>query len=86
MNTLENNKMEISQQQIADAKKVLSDAGYFTDNLWHINDVLFHIDCPKSTSSTDAMDILNNALTNEEIVSDIFYSISYQLENKQYDI
>jgi len=78
--------MKITQEQIAEAKKVLSDAGYFTDNLWHINDVLFHSSCPKSTSSTDAMDILNNALTNEEIVSDIFYSISYQLEVKHYDI
>jgi hypothetical protein len=74
--------MEIAQQQIADAKKVLSDAGYFTDNLWHINDVLFHSDCPKGISKADAKRILRNALTNEEIVSDIFYSISYQLENQ----
>jgi hypothetical protein len=75
--------MEITQQQIANAKKVLSDAGYFTDNLWHINDVLFHSDCPKSTYKLDAKRILRNALTNEWIVGEIFYSIGEQLRDEQ---
>jgi hypothetical protein len=74
--------MEITQQQIADAKKVLSDAGYFTDNLWHVNDVLFHDDCPASVSNEDARKILNNALTNEWTIGEIFYSIGDQLNNK----
>jgi hypothetical protein len=73
--------MKITQEQIAEAKKVLSDAGYFTDILWHINDVLFHSDCPKSTSNIDAMNILDNSLTNEWIVEQIFHSIGDELNN-----
>lgn len=74
--------MEITHEQITDARKLLKKAGYFTDNLWHINDVLFHDGCPNGISNDDAYRILRNALQNEELISDIFHTITYQLEEQ----
>jgi hypothetical protein len=74
--------MENKQLEIEQAKAILNQHGYFTDNLWHIADVLRHSDCPDSVSNEDARKILNNALTNEWVIGEIFYSIGDQLNNK----
>lgn len=64
--------MELSREiAIANAKLVLKQAGYFVDNLWHINDVQDRYECDDNT----AQDILHNALTNEYIVEKIFSQI-----------
>ena len=66
------------------AKAILRDAGYFVDNLWTIRDVQDRFECDDNT----AQDILNDALTNEYIVEQIFNTIismslnDYGLEEK----
>lgn len=70
--------------EIEKAKAILRDAGYFVDNLWTIRDVQDRFECDDNT----AQDILNDALTNEYIVEQIFNTIismswnEYGLEKK----
>lgn len=70
--------------EIEKAKAILRDAGYFVDNLWTIRDVQDRFECDDNT----AQDILNDALTNEYIVEQIFNTIismslnDYGLEEK----
>lgn len=70
--------------EIEKAKAILRDAGYFVDNLWTIRDVQDRFECDDNT----AQDILNNALTNEYIIEQIFNTIismslnDYGLEEK----
>lgn len=64
---------------VEEAKKVLRDNGYFTDNLWHIDDVQLRYKCDEET----AQDILNNALTNEWVMEQIHYAIQTQCEEEQ---
>lgn len=47
--------------KIKEAKKILEDAGYFTNNLWHIDDVKCIFDC----SDEQAKDVLHDTMTNE---------------------
>ena len=61
--------MEQSREiAIANAKLVLKQAGYFVDNLWHINDVQDRHECNADT----AQEVLYNALTHPYIVERIF--------------
>lgn len=53
------------------AKQVLREAGYYVDNLWHVNDVMDRFDCDQE----DAQEILHDSLTNELIVEKIFLEI-----------
>lgn len=64
--------------EIQKAKEVLRKAGYFVDNLWHINDVKDAFECDDTT----AQDILNHSLTNDYIVEKIFESIWDYSKNK----
>lgn len=65
--------METSREiAIANAKLVLKQAGYFVDNLWHINDVQDRFECDDNDL---AQSILHDALTNEYIVEKIFEQI-----------
>lgn len=57
--------------KIKEAKQVLKDAGYFTDNLWHIDDVTSLYQC----SNEDAYKVLEMALTNEYTMSQIWDAI-----------
>lgn len=59
--------------EIENAKKILKDNGYFTDNLWTVDDVK-----GKFPNCTDeqAQDILNDSLTNEATMGQIWFSIS----------
>jgi hypothetical protein len=61
--------------KIQEAKAILRDAGYFVDNLWHID---------------DAYDILKNSITNDSVMSHIWEAIDMaaneeQIKFKQYD-
>jgi hypothetical protein len=58
--------------KIEQAKQVLKDAGYFTDNLWHIQDVQNN----HKVSEEEAYEILGSALTSEYIVSETFAVIN----------
>jgi hypothetical protein len=58
--------------EIEKAKETLRAAGYFTDNLWHVDDVKLRF---AVFDDEDAQDILNTALTNDWIMEQIHYSI-----------
>jgi len=65
--------METSREiAIANAKLVLKQAGYYVDNLWHINDVQDRFECDDNDL---AQSILHDALNNEYIVGEIFGEI-----------
>lgn len=55
------------------AKQVLRDAGYYVDNLWHINDVMDRFEC----NEQEAQEVLNVALTSGHVMETIHYTISY---------
>jgi hypothetical protein len=61
------------------AKDVLSNAGYYTGNLWHIADVIRHC----SMSEDDAYCILDDALSNEWIIETINNSIFELIQEKK---
>lgn len=50
-----------------EAKKYLKEKGYFTDSLWHIDDVQNHFKCNDDT----AQEVLEAALTNDWITEQI---------------
>ena len=61
---------------IEQAKKTLRDAGYFTDNLWHIDDVKsIYEECDDAT----AQEILSNALENDGTMNQIWFAINFAI-------
>jgi hypothetical protein len=70
---------KVSQEDISEAKEVLRKAGYFVDNLWHVDDVKLRF---AVFDNEDAQDVLNDALTNEWVMEQIHYSIGDIAEYK----
>lgn len=68
---METNQKDEQLNKFDNAKKTLREAGYFTDNLWHIRDVMDRYKCDENT----AQEILYDALTNEYIIEKIFAQI-----------
>ncbi|MHC4376014.1 MAG: hypothetical protein ACYS26_05385 [Planctomycetota bacterium] len=64
---------KLLKSEIDKAKKLLKDNGYQTYNLWHIDDVL---DEEGLLEDGDKMEILEEALTNEWVIEQIFYIIN----------
>lgn len=69
--------------KIEEAKQVLREAGYFTDNLWHIDDVKLRFNV---TNDEDAQAILEQALTNGWIMEEIHYMIGDAAANEGYEL
>ena len=63
---------------IHEAKQALREAGYFVDNLWHVDDVKNATEGKISTNQ--AMQVLSMALTNEATMDQIWYSIQISTE------
>jgi hypothetical protein len=63
---------------VEQAKQVLRDAGYYVDNMWHVNDVKI-IDPTISTS--DAQEVLNNVMTSAVIMETMWDAIKEQVEH-----
>ena len=57
--------------KIEEAKQVLRDAGFQVENLWSLPDVMDNYDC----SEEDAMDLLEQTLTNDHVMETIWESI-----------
>ena len=53
------------------AKQVLREAGYYVDNLWHINDVMDVFEC----NEQEAQEVLNVALTSGHVMETIHYAV-----------
>jgi hypothetical protein len=62
--------------EIEKAKATLRDAGYFVDNLWHIDDVHGKYACDAET----AQGILDDALTNDATMEQIWMAINIGIE------
>jgi len=61
-----------------EAKQVLKQAGYFVDNLWHIQDVYNVAD--GDIQKDQAMQVLSMALTNEATMEQIWLAIQMATE------
>lgn len=57
---------------VEEARKVLKEAGFFVDNLWHVDDVKHKFNC----TDEQAQSVLDNALTNEATMEQIHFSIN----------
>ena len=51
----------------------LEDEGYFTANLWHVDDVMNTYDCDEET----AQEVLSTALENDTTMEQIWLAIIY---------
>jgi len=60
-----------TQLSIEDAKKILESNGYFVGNLWHVYDVTSTYKC----TDEQAYGVLNDALTNEYLMEQIWDTI-----------
>lgn len=60
------------QQAIANAKLVLKQAGYFVDNLWHVDDIKERYNC---SDDDQAQEILESALTNGATMEQVWFAI-----------
>lgn len=63
---------------IAHAKFILKQAGYFVDNLWHIQDVYNVAD--GNIQKDQAMQVLSMALTNDNTTHQIWEAIQIATE------
>ena len=61
-----------------EAKQALREAGYFVDNLWHVDDVKNATE--DSLSTEQAMQVLSMSLTNETTMDQIWMSIQIATE------
>ena len=59
-----------------EAKLTLESRGYFTRNLWHIDDVKIHNEC---LTDDECMDVLDEVMTSPRIMEEINYAIEYTL-------
>ena len=64
--------------RIEQAKNVLRKAGYYVDNLWSIPDVQEMFECDNET----AMKVLNNALTSDTTIEQIWFAIELDGNDK----
>jgi hypothetical protein len=62
-----------NEMTIAQAKFTLKQAGYFVDNLWHIQDVYNVAD--GNIQKDQARQVLEMALTNNDTTDQIWYAI-----------
>ena len=64
--------------EILKAKEVLRDAGYFVDNLWHIQDVYNVAD--GNIHKDQARQVLEMALTNNDTTDQIWLAIKMSID------
>ena len=68
---------ERDHKAIAQAKALLKNYGYFTDNLWHVDDVMDKVKCDEDT----AQSILNDALTNDATFEQVWLAIDCAIDS-----
>lgn len=65
-------------KSVEEAKAFLTENGYYTDNLWCVEDVQNNYDCDEE----QAQEILDQALTNEATMEQIWFAINYHAEEQ----
>ena len=63
---------------VEEAKAFLTENGYYTDNLWCVEDVQNNYDCDED----QAQEILDQALTNEATMEQIWFALNYHAEEE----
>ena len=63
--------MRHSEKEISNAKDILESAGYFVENLWHVDDVKLRFECDDDT----AQEILEDCVANDWIIEQINVTI-----------
>ena len=71
---------EFRLAQIDNAKKYLESQGFFTANLWHTDDVCQNYD----VNQDQALDIIEDAMTSDWMISQIFEAIDIIAEENGY--
>jgi len=69
--------MQPTYNQIEQAKELLRNAGYYTGNLWHVDDVRTKVECSDSL----AQQVLAKAMDNEATYEQIWLSIDCAIES-----
>jgi hypothetical protein len=64
---------------VEQAKQVLRDAGYFVDNLWHVDDIKDRYECD---DDEQAQYILDLALTNDATMNQIWFAIDMMAQDE----
>lgn len=67
---------------VEQAKQTLKENGYYTDNLWHVEDVKIEYDCDNDTAYEILDSVFNNGFLTEtifDIVDDVAFD-EYELE------
>jgi hypothetical protein len=64
-------------KSVEEAKAYLTEQGYYTDNLWCVDDVQSRYECTED----EAQDVLDGALNNEATMEQIWYAINFHAEN-----
>lgn len=72
--------IEVGRVETNDAKEILTNNGYYTDNLWTIHDVMDKFDC----NEEQAYKVLDSALQNGAMVAEIHFTISEICSDKNY--
>lgn len=66
------------QMKIAESKFLLKQAGYFVDNLWHVDDIMLRYNC---NDKGQAQAILYDALTNDATMEQIWFAIDMSAQD-----
>lgn len=59
--------------KIQEAKEFLKQNGYYTDNLWCVEDIKSKFEC----SDDEAQEVLNSALNNDATMEQIWFAIDF---------
>lgn len=63
---------------VEEAKAFLTENGFYTDNLWCVEDVQNNYDCDEE----QAQEILDSALTNEATMEQIWFALNYHAQEE----
>lgn len=63
-------------KSVEEAKAYLTEQGFYTGNLWCVDDVQANYDCTQE----EAQDVLDGALQNEATMEQIWYAINYHAQ------
>ena len=67
---------DLKEVSSEDLRQELELRGWYTQNLWHVDDVMQNYDC----ASEDAMRVLDFVLTSDHVTEEVFRGIDYQAE------
>jgi hypothetical protein len=63
-------------KSVEEAKAYLTEQGFYTGNLWCVDDVQANYDCTQE----EAQDVLDGALNNEATMEQIWFAINYHAQ------